>query len=118
MNKAEFTKQLRATAEALGPLTKSVIPGSRVWNGTSYVKNEAKAREPDPYALAWWMALRTIADLIEAQDSPLSTKQIAYLSNVLFGGMGSLNDLSFKNADAINILLAQRRSELFAIFKG
>jgi len=120
MNKAEFIKQLRSTAEELKPLTQSALPGAATWDGTSYVKGEAKA--PDPYALAWWSILGTIADLIEAQESPLSPKQIAYLTRVLFGGMGSLNDLSFdpkslKNASMVNERLDQKRHVLFASFK-
>lgn len=118
MNKTEFIRQLRATAEVLEPLTHSSSTAWKVWNGNAYVKNDGKAADTlDPYALAWWTALRTIAELIEAQDSPPSSKQIAYLQRVLFGGMGSLNDLSFRNADAINIRLQRKRGELFAAFK-
>jgi hypothetical protein len=121
MNKAEFIKQLRSTAEELKPLTLSISPGAAAWDGKSYVKGVAKA--PDPYALAWWSILGTIADLVEAQESPLSSKQIAYLNRVLFGGMGSLNDLSFDAkafdnvANAINERLNQKRHILFASFK-
>jgi hypothetical protein len=35
------------------------------------------------------------ADLIEAQASPISSKQGAYLKRVSFGGWAGLNDLSF-----------------------
>lgn len=116
MNKTEFIKQLRATAEILKPLTHSSSTATKLWNGTAYVKNDSRAGTPEPYALAWWTMLRTIADLIEAQDSPISSQQMAYLKNVLFGGMGSLNDLSFQNAEAIDSRLRDRRSELFAAF--
>jgi hypothetical protein len=115
MSKAEFIKQLRSTAEELRPLTQSASPRAAIWDGTSYLQGEAKV--PDPYALAWWSILGTIADLIEAQESPLSRKQTAYLSRVLFGGMGSLNDLAFKAAGAINGRLDDKRRSLFASFK-
>lgn len=117
MNKTEFTKQLRKTAEILKPLAQSASPGAKVWNGSSYVKNEvSEGKGPDPYALTWWTTLLTIASLLEAQDAPLSSKQLTYLESMLFRGMGSLNDLSFQNADEINRLLRQKRSDLFTSF--
>jgi len=122
MNKTEFIKQLRATAAEIKPLTEAAAPGALTWNGTAYAKGEAK--NPDPYALAWWSMLGAIAELIEAQESPLSAKQTAYLDRTLFGGMGSLNDLYFDPkssgtvANAINERLDERRRALFASFKG
>jgi hypothetical protein len=122
MNKTEFVKQLRETAAEIKPLTEAVAPGAVVWNGTEYVKGEPK--EPDPYALSWWSILLTIADLIEAQESPLSSKQIEYIERTLFGGMGSLNDLHFDpktvgaRAEIVNERLDQKRHVLFATFHG
>lgn len=121
MNKTEFIKQLRATAEELSPLTQTVAPGAMAWNGAEYSKGEK--RNPDPYALAWWSSLIAIAELIEAQETPLSTKQRAYLDRLLFGGMGSLNDLSFDqrllgaSADIVNKRLDEKRRTLFASFQ-
>ena len=120
MNKIDFIKHLRSTAEALKPLTLSALSGSATWDGKNYVKSVAKT--PEPYALAWWSILGTTADLIEAQEGPLSAKQIAYLKRLLFGGMGSLNDLSFDaksvgdGATAINEHLNRERRALFASF--
>ena len=120
MNKTEFVNQLRAIAEVLTPLTQAVAPGAMVWNGTEYAK--AEERKPNPYALAWWSSLTAIAELIEAQETPLSTKQLSYLDRFLFGGMGSLNDLSFDlkssgvSADLVNKRLHERRPTLFASF--
>ena len=120
MNKQKFIKQLRDTAEVLQPLTRVMSPGSATWDGTSYVKG--KAERPHASALAWWSILSTIADLIEAQDSPISSKQISYLSRILFGGMGSLNDLSVDskevaNANEINERLNEVRRHLFEAFR-
>ena len=115
MSKKEFIEQLRSTAEELKPLTESVSPGAAFWDGNHYVKGEAKI--PDPYAVAWWSILGTIADLIEAQDARLGRSQIAYLERVLFGGTGSLNDLYFKDTRSINERLDEKRKRLFAIFK-
>ncbi|MGA3163629.1 MAG: hypothetical protein ABSD77_05455 [Verrucomicrobiota bacterium] len=123
MNKKEFIKQLRATAAELKPLTESATSGGLTWNGTEYAKS-SESKKIDPYALAWWFSLNTIAELIEAQESPLTTKQIAYLNNFLFGGMGSLNDLCFDVkvlgviANTVNERLSQRRQTLFASFQN
>jgi hypothetical protein len=117
MNKAEFIKQLRAIAAEIKPLTESSAPGALTWNGTEYAKGDAK--KLDPHALAWWSMLGAIADLIEAQESPLSPKQMAYLDRTLFGGMGSLNDLYFDPkssgpvANTINERLDRSRRDLF-----
>jgi len=121
MNKTEFIQQLRKTAEELKPLTESASPGSRVWDGIEYAKN-TESREPDPHALAWWAILNTIAELIEAQECALSSKQTEYIQQTLFGGMGSLNDLNFdvkgspSVAARVNQRLAKQRGLLFAAF--
>lgn len=122
MNKTEFIKQLRDTAAEIKPLTEATSAGALVWDGIKYAKGEVK--QADAYALSWWSILGTIADLIEAQESPLSQRQLAYIERVLFGGMGSLNDLYFDpktlgaRARAINERLKQKRHALFAAFKG
>jgi hypothetical protein len=61
------------------------------WDGKAYVTSRPKT--PDPYCLAWWLTLNTIADLLEAQTEPPNVRQIEYLEHLLFGGMGSFNDL-------------------------
>ena len=67
--------------------------------------------------------LTTIAELMECQESPLSEKQLAYISRVLFGGMGSLSDLYFDSkalgeiANTINARLEIQRQALYASFK-
>ncbi len=48
-----------------------------------------------PAALAWLVKLTTMAALIDAQESPLGARQVAYLKSQLLGGMGSLSDLWF-----------------------
>jgi hypothetical protein len=93
----------------------SASPNSATWDGMNYVKGEERA--PDPYALAWWSILCTIAGLLEAQESPLSAKQIEYLKGVLFGGMGSLNDLCLKDAASINQRLEESRHRLWLSFQ-
>ncbi len=123
MNKNEFIKQIRVTAMELKPLTESTARGAMTWNGSEYVKSVGEPKTPDPYALAWWFTLTAIAELIEAQETPLTVKQIAYLDNLLFGGMGSFNDLNFdpnsmgEIAGSINNRLNIQRSALYASFR-
>lgn len=122
MNKTEFIEQLKAVAEELKPLTQAASPGAATWNGKEYVKGGEK--KPDPYALAWWSTLVSVAELIDAQEAPLSLKQIDYLDRLLFGGMGSLNDLCFDpktsgaSADLVNRRLDEKRQALFVSFKN
>ena len=119
---AEFIKQLNATAEALTPLTANHSAGNSVWNGTEYAKT-GESTTPDPYALCWWAMLTATAALIEAQEASISAQQIKYLERTLFGGMGSLNDLSFDPklkgdlGGKVNRLLEQQRQVLYASFR-
>jgi len=121
MNKPAFTQRLRETAEILKPLTIRASPGAKHWNGTAYVEREPTSFEPQ--ALAWWSTLTAIAEMIDNQDTPLSEKQAAYLNRLLFGGMGSLNDLSISSgssaeyAKSIDAQLNRQRQLLFASFK-
>lgn len=121
MNKSKFIEQLRITANELTPMTQSAAAGASTWNGTEYAK-VTEAKSPNPYALSWQAMLGAIADLLEAQESPLSEKQVRYLNRLLFGGMGSLNDLTFNPklegdvAMKVNETLDRQRRTLFARF--
>lgn len=122
MNKSRFIEQLKATAKELAPLAQSAGAGGLTWNGSEYAKS-GETRSPDPYALSWQTMLVAIAELLEAQEAPLNDKQIEYLKRLLFGGMGSLNDLFFDpklggaTASTVNDRLDRQRHTLFAIFK-
>jgi hypothetical protein len=122
MNTREFTKQLREIAETLRPLTELITRETLTWDGAKYAKGEQK--KPEPHALAWWSTLSALAELIDRQETALSEKQIAYLDGLLFGGMGSLNDLSFDSnsvgdiAKTINARLDEQRHTLYDSFKG
>jgi hypothetical protein len=113
-----FVTELRATAEVLQPLTGSVKLSDKVWDGIRYTEAQEE-RKPEPYALAWFATLNSIAELVEGQDTPLTRKQLAYLNRTLFGGMGSLSDLAFDArtigiaAGQINDRLNERREALF-----
>lgn len=96
-------------------------PGTKHWDGTAYIEGDTTPFEPQ--ALAWWSTLTAVAEMIDNQDTPLSEKQIAYLNGLLFGGMGSLNDLSIsaqstrEQDESINARLDRQRHRLFASFK-
>ncbi|MFZ0821475.1 MAG: hypothetical protein WAM91_15515 [Candidatus Acidiferrales bacterium] len=93
MDKTELVKQLILTANHLKPFADAAPLGARVWNGVEYAKvKEGEEKESDPTAFKWWSTLNTFANLIEAQSTPLSDRQISYIQRELFGGMGSLID--------------------------
>jgi hypothetical protein len=122
MKKTAFIQHLRETAEILKPYISPPSPGAKTWDGTAYVEREPTLFEPQ--ALAWWRTLTAIAEMIDNQDTPLNEKQTAYLDGLLFGGMGSLNDLSIpsksigKAAKSINAQLDRQRRLLFESFNG
>lgn len=119
MNKHELIQGLQNLAEELKPFTQDVRTGSRVWNGTAYV--QAAPRQADPYALMWWGMLTTIAELLEAEESSPSEKQVALLRQKLFDGMSSFNDYSIDvarfgdAAKSANRRLSEKRTALFRI---
>jgi hypothetical protein len=122
MHKTTFVNELRALAKDLEPLTQAATCGDMAWDGKEYRRVTSDAHL-DPYALAWWSTLNTLADMIDYQDTELSRRQISYLQRVLFGGMGSLNDLFFDErrlgqiAKEINKKLRVSRELLFAAFQ-
>lgn len=122
MNNVEIVQGLRDLADELKPFTQEATAGSRVWNGRAYVA--AEPRELNPYALAWWTALTSLADLIERQDTPLSQQQFEYLKKQLFGGMGSFSDFSLDRkqfgdaAATANEKLDRKRSDLYMLFQS
>jgi len=122
MNKTALIKALRVAAEELRPLARSIGRNTAVWNGNTWVKGLPQ-QEPSPYAVGWLRALNTLADILELQECPLSKRQVAYIKDTLFGGMGSLIDLKFdchKFGDAaktVNKRLLERTEELYTLFQ-
>src|SRR6266542_2228802 len=117
-----LVSMLREIAAELKPFAGIVPespPGTLVWDGETYAK-AGKPRPSEAVALAWWTTLKTAADLLEAQESPLSSRQISYLQGELFGGMGSLQDFSLdpnrlgSKAIEANERVAQRLRSLFS----
>jgi hypothetical protein len=124
MDKKKFIKELRITADVLKPLTESLKSRSLKWNGREYagvICSKEEEKEPDPYALAWMTNLTTMAELLEAQQTPLSKEQIAYLDSILFGGMGSLTDLQFdpkEFGDIANIINDQLKIQTTDLYES
>ena len=120
MNKTDLINGLRGLADELKPFTQEIHSGGRVWNGNAYVAAEPK--KADPYALMWWSTLTSTADLLEAQDTLLSSEQTLLLRQKLFGGMGSFNDYCIDvnrggdAAKAANQRLNDKRTALFKVF--
>lgn len=119
MNKNEFVKQLRVVAEVLKPL--AAVPHKTAENVNCAT---VPGRIADPDARIWQVLLLVLAGFIDDQDSSLSDKQLASLKRLLFGGMGSLNDLSFdpkvdgEIAKVVNDNLGKQRQELYRVFQG
>ena len=116
--KKELIKELRNTGEILKPFIESYDAGSQRWDGSTYIKAD-KTKKPDPYALAWWSKLRTMADMLEAQESEITEKQKEYIRHELCGGMGSLSDFCLdteipgNQAEEASKELHQATSQLF-----
>ena len=123
MNKTTLAQHLRAVAKDLEPLTRVASAGGLSWDGCKYTTAHSD-KQPDPYALAWWSMLNAVAEMIDYQDGELTSRQISYLQNELFGGMGSLNDLWFDerrlgpSAKEVNEDLKFSREALFGVFKN
>src|SRR2546430_3749514 len=84
---------LEELAALLEPFVRSGSIGSRSWNGREYAP-VTEPHEPDPYAIARYVTLRTVAALLQGQPT-ISPEQYAYIDSAWFGGMGSfLNDFS------------------------
>jgi len=118
---ATFARLLDDSAEVLKPFIESSRRGGLHWNGSEYA-SATQDRTADPYALAWWSTLRTIAALVASQPG-LTAEQIEYLQRELFGGMGSWNDFSLdakrwgKKAESANDHLGRIRHELYSCFQ-
>ena len=120
MKKKAFIEELRSAGEILKPFIESHDAGSQKWDGSTYTKAD-KTKKPDPYALAWWSTLRTMADMLEAQESEITEKQKEYIQHELCGGMGSLSDFCLdteipgKQAEEASKELHKATSRLFKL---
>lgn len=63
--KSNIVGQLREVAAELEPFTSETVPGTLRWDGTSYAQTAPK--KADVFALVWWSALTSIADILERQ---------------------------------------------------
>lgn len=106
----DFIEQLRVVAKVIEP----------------YIKNDREINPKSkfvPYASTWSSSIMTISYLLEYQESSLTEKQLKYLDRQLFGGLGSLQDLTFSKkelgieADDINVRLRKAIEELYKRFE-
>jgi hypothetical protein len=121
MKKQEVLTSLRALAEELRPFTLAAAAGARKWTGSAY--SQGNNMPQDAYALSWWSAISTIADLLERNDSPMSEAEYSYLLSRICGGMGSFADFALDEiiygpaARKTNKRLDEMRSHFFEILK-
>lgn len=87
---SDLVDLLRRIAGILSQFTEVRIPGALAWDGQAYVHGSQAMF--DPGAAKWWGMLTGIAAMLERQPTPLAPEQAVYLSHLLGGGMGSLND--------------------------
>lgn len=110
IDKALLIAELVKAAEILAPLSEARLR-STDQDANSLESSLMRAWEdPDPYALSWRSTLTTMAALLEAQDTPMSKKQIELVKARLLG----LSDIRFSRkkfgdrAVAVNQELCQR----------
>ena len=121
MNKARFVNLLDQISRELVRYSVARLPGDEIWDGERFVKVR-QLGEADLAALLWYQKITTISTLIGGQESSVSEKQSEYLNRLLFGGMMSLNDLSFDEeklgtyAAGLNDRLGELRTQLFTAF--
>lgn len=116
-----FINVLRAITDVLAQFTDTSVPGALKWDGRAYAPSTTGPT--DVLAGKWWGMLSALADILEVQMTPLTAEQKNYLDRLLFGGMGSLNDLVLdeqrlgRQAAQANLELNRLRKELFDAFQ-
>ena len=116
-----FLVSLRQVATLLARFSETRLAGSLEWDGTRYAPTDSLSA--DPQAAKWWGVLTAIDGMLMGQHRiPALQKQ--YLEQVLFGGMGSLNDFVFDEdkigpgARQVNGELEALRRQLHDEFRG
>jgi hypothetical protein len=117
-----FVRQIRDIAEFLVPHIDDRKKGQKIWNGEKYTEYRGEEYEGDSYARMWYSMLIVLAEMIDRQESNLTTRQKEFISSLLFGGMGSFNDYSLRKAfqkdvSEANQVLDTLRENLYATFK-
>jgi hypothetical protein len=117
-----FVSQLKDTAKFLLPHIDDRKKGQKIWNGQRYDEYRGEEFKADSSARLWYHTLTVLAEMIERQESNVTTRQSEFIDRLLFGGMSSFNDYYLSTAfqqdvtDANQMLDAMRKS-LYAIFK-
>ncbi|MHB1273301.1 MAG: hypothetical protein ACYCZD_11155 [Rhodanobacter sp.] len=116
-----FVKLLLVIARVLAQFSDANPSGTLKLDGSAYTPSAGGPG--DVLAAKWWGTLTGLAGILDAQATPLSAEQKNYLDRLLFGGMGSLNDLSLDpnrlgpQAAPANQELNRLRKELFDAFQ-
>jgi hypothetical protein len=91
------------------------------WDGKAY---RPSTIGPSDVVLAkWWGMITALAGILGSQETALTAEQKWYLDRLLFGGMGSLNDLVLDErilgpeAGPANCEFNRLRIELFDAFQ-
>jgi hypothetical protein len=116
-----FVSLLQAITRVLGQFCDETSSTALRWDGKAYVPSTVAPA--DVQAAKWWGVLTALAGMLDAQAAPLTVEQRAYLDRLLFGGMGSLNDLWLdeqrlgSQATSANSELDRLRRDLFDAFQ-
>jgi hypothetical protein len=89
-----FVSQLKGITKFLSPHTDDRKKGQKIWNGKRYEEYCGEEFKADSYARLWYSTLTVLAEMIERQETKLTTRQSEFVGRLLFGGMGSFNDYS------------------------
>jgi hypothetical protein len=118
---SRFVELLQRAADVLAVFAESSSPGALRWDGEAYRPTE-RSFQADEYAAKWWSTLTTLSGMLNAQEASLSPGQKRYLDRLLFGGMGSFNDVCLDQkrlgpeAARANQELERLRREMFEEF--
>lgn len=116
-----FVDVLQSIARILAQFGDTSPSGALKWDGQAYTP--AITLPSDVIAAKWWGILTALAGMLDVQTTPITAEQKKYLDRLLFGGMGSLNDLALDEhslgplAVAANGELNRLRKELFDAFQ-
>ena len=119
---AMFVSQLKDTAKFLLPHIDDRKSGQKIWNGKKYDEYHGDDFKADAHARLWYSTLTLLAEMIDRQESKLTTRQSEFIGTLLFGGMGSFNDYSLatpfrQGVGEANQALNAMRENLYEIFK-
>ena len=117
-----FVRQIKDIAEFLRPHVDDKKRGKKIWDGEKYTEYRGEEYKADSYARLWYSTLTVVAEMIDRQESKLTTRQKEFIGSLFFGGMGSFNDFSLGTAFQTDIretnqVLHTLRGNLYKTFR-